>query len=43
MASTPSGVICGSYPFALVGGWDRGLFHTLSTKRVVVVWRLYWP
>lgn len=25
------------------GVQDRGLSHTLRRKRVVVIWRLYWP
>lgn len=28
---------------ALMGDSARGLFHTLRTKRVVVVALLYWP
>ena len=39
----PVVLVRGSLHLALVGVDARGLSHTLSTKRVVVVWWLYWP
>lgn len=43
MATAPSGVVTGLLHLALTGVDARGLFHTLRTKRVVVVALLYWP
>lgn len=39
----PPGLCVGFYPVGCGGVQDRGLSHTLRRKRVVVVWRLYWP
>ena len=41
-ARAPVVLVCGS-AILLWSAGIAGLFHTLSTKRVVVVWRLYRP